>query len=99
MVSREKNLKLFAHDSSTKVLIANIHAAGTAINLTNCNQVLMAESSWTPADNAQAIARCHRIGQKQPVFVRWVTLTDDPIDRKVSDIVKRKTKYIFMILV
>lgn len=74
-----------------KVFIANITSAGTAVNLTAADQILFAEWDWVPGNNAQAIMRCHRIGQDNPVNVRFCCVPDS-IDEKILGSVKRKTK-------
>ena len=51
------------------VLICSINAAGVGITLTKSNHVIMAESSWVPGLNQQAVDRCHRIGQTKKVFI------------------------------
>ena len=51
------------------VLICSINAAGVGITLTRSNHVIMAESSWVPGLNQQAVDRCHRIGQTKSVFI------------------------------
>lgn len=55
----------------------------------------MFESAWSPADNAQAIMRCHRIGQQRHVTARFIILADS-IDVQVSNVVERKTRNIAM---
>lgn len=75
-----------------RVLVANILAAGTGINLTSCNQVVFLEQDWVPANNAQAVMRCHRIGQKHSsVHVRFIGLRGS-LDDKIADTLKRKTR-------
>lgn len=44
------------------LLVASIHAAGVGITLTASSDILFEESDWTPAIQAQAIDRCHRVG-------------------------------------
>ena len=88
---RQSNLERFKKDADNKILICNIMAAGTAITLTNAHQVLFAEMSYVPGDNAQAMMRCHRIGQKNPVTVRFVAL-EDSIDQKIVRVLQRKTQ-------
>ena len=55
----------FKNDERCSVFLGQIAAAGTGINgLQNvCNNVVFAELSWVPGMMAQAIDRCHRIGQ------------------------------------
>jgi len=85
------NIDKFNNYGKYRVFIANITAAGIAINLTAAHNVLMAEQEWTPAANAQAIARCHRHGQRNPVNVRFVGLANS-LDERVCEILARKTK-------
>jgi SNF2 family DNA or RNA helicase len=90
-IQREKNIKKFQENPSCRVFIGNILAAGTAINLTVAHDVLMVEQDWVPGNNAQAICRCSRIGQKEPVFVRFVGL-ENSIDDALAQALRRKTK-------
>lgn len=89
---REQHIQRFQFDPECRVFIGNIQAAGTAINLTAASNVLMLEPDWVPGNNAQAIARCHRIGQAEPVMVRFVELAGDSLDRKIMAVVARKTR-------
>ena len=56
----------------------------------------MLESSWVPADNAQAIKRVHRIGQGDHVHVRFISLAKS-IDETVAESVARKTASIAVV--
>lgn len=77
-------------NSDVRVFIGNIKAAGTGLTLTAACKLDMLESDWTPAGNAQAIKRVHRIGQKSQVRARFITLADS-IDEAVNRIVAEKT--------
>lgn len=93
----ERNVKKFQDPKSKcRVMIANIHAAGTSLTLTAANNVVFLEQAWTPGDNAQAAMRCHRIGQERPVFVRTIIL-EGSIDKRVSEVLARKTMEIAQI--
>lgn len=80
-----------------RILIGNIQAAGTSLNLTAANQVIFAEQSWTPGENDQAVRRCLRIGQDRPVTVRNFVL-DDPLERRVCAVLESKTREISKLL-
>lgn len=80
----------FQGDPDCRVFIGNIKAAGTGLTLTAASNLIMFESSWSPADNAQALMRVHRIGQTRNVQARFITLANS-IDVVVSDVVARKT--------
>ena len=81
----------FRNLHKTKVMIATISTAGTSIDLTAASQVIFVEQTWTPADMEQAAKRCHRIGQTEPVRVRFVSV-DDGVDTHIARILKRKTE-------
>lgn len=87
----QSNIDSFQKNPKSRVIIANIQSAGTAVNLTASNQVVFAEQDWVPGNNAQAVMRCHRIGQTRPVFARFYGVAGT-IDEKISRILKRKTK-------
>jgi SNF2 family DNA or RNA helicase len=87
---RQKNIDRFQNNPKCRVFIGNIHAAGTAITLTAAHHVTFIEQDWVPGNNAQAVMRCHRIGQENPVSVRFIVL-DGTLDAKIGYILKRKT--------
>jgi SNF2 family DNA or RNA helicase len=78
-------------DGKIQVMILNPAAAGVGITLTASHHVLMVEPDWSPAVNAQAIMRCHRIGQTEPVLVRYFVLNDS-VDERIMATVRRKTE-------
>lgn len=74
---------------SLRVLIAQIQAASEGLTFTACRRVILAEPSWTPKDNEQAIKRCWRRGQMQPVEASFVTLANS-IDDRILRTLERK---------
>jgi len=95
--TRVKNLRKFKENKGCKIFIGQILAAGTAINLTNASDIYIVEQDWVPGNNAQAIMRCHRIGQNKKVLVRWIGLKNS-IDQRLSHILKKKTDDLTAIL-
>jgi SWI/SNF-related matrix-associated actin-dependent regulator 1 of chromatin subfamily A len=93
---KQKHVDRFQNNPTCNVFIGNIQAAGTNITLTAAHQVLFIEQSWVPGENAQAAMRCHRLGQKHPVTVRFVGLADS-IDEKIMYVLKRKAKELTLI--
>lgn len=89
--TRQQAIDWFQTDPKCRVFIGQIGAAGTAITLTAASNVFFAEASWVPADNAQAVARAHRIGQKSKVLARFVSLAGT-IDEAVMRVLSRKVK-------
>lgn len=53
----------------SKILILQIQTGCEGLNLQEYNEVYFVSPHWNPAVESQAIARCHRIGQTQPVDV------------------------------
>lgn len=94
---RQRNIDRFQTNPKCRVFIGNIQAAGTAITLTAAHNVTFVEQDWVPGNNAQAIMRCHRIGQENHVKVRFMVL-DGTLDAKIGYILKRKTEQLTLIL-
>lgn len=83
-------------EGDAHVFIGNLKKAGTGLTLTAACDVDIFESAWSPADNAQALMRVHRIGQVNRVQGRFITLAKS-IDEVVNKIVARKTAAIAQI--
>ncbi len=92
-IRRQQVVDAFQTMPSCRVLVCQMAVASTGLNLTAADSVWIAEPSWVPADNAQAIARCHRIGQERPVAARFISLSGT-IDERVNDVLVRKTRMI-----
>lgn len=90
---RDEVIKQFTGDSKCRVLVAQIQAAGTGLNLQCAERVLIVEPAWTPALNEQAIARAYRAGQSKKVWASYVCLTDS-IDEKITYTLLRKQRII-----
>lgn len=88
---RQANIDRFQNDPKCRVFIGNVEAAGTTITLTKAHEVGFLEMDWTPARNAQAAMRCHRIGQENPVRVRAFSLAGS-VDEEVMKTLLRKTR-------
>lgn len=83
----------FQQDASVQCFIGNIRAAGAGLTLTAACELDVLESDWSPAGNAQAIKRVHRVGQTRTVRARFITLANS-FDVVVNEIVADKTKAI-----
>jgi SWI/SNF-related matrix-associated actin-dependent regulator 1 of chromatin subfamily A len=94
--AKQKAVDRFQNDAKYRVFIANILSAGAGLTLTASAHVAFVESSFSPSDMAQAVKRCHRIGQTRPVFVRFFSVADS-IDERVTQILKRKTREVSQI--
>ena len=94
---RQAAIDAFQNDPACRVFVGQIQAAGTGITLTAASDLVFAEMSWTPSDNAQAAMRVHRIGQSRPVMIRYATLAGT-IDEAVVRVLRRKTQAIRSVL-
>src|SRR5665648_964306 len=64
-------------------------AAGVGLNLQIASNVVLAELSWTDAEQTQAIDRVHRIGQEGPVTA-WRIIASQTIDTKIAELIDSK---------
>lgn len=95
---RQAAIDAFQTDDKVRVFIGQITATNSAITLTASDNVIIMEPSWTPAENAQAAARAHRIGQKSSsVLARYIVLAGS-MDEDLTRVIIRKTKQISEIM-
>lgn len=79
----------FTNDPEVQVIVCSLTAAGVGINLQVASNVVLAELSWTSAEQTQAIDRVHRIGQEMPVTA-WRILAAQTIDSRIADLIDSK---------
>jgi hypothetical protein len=71
-------------------LVATIGALAVGVTLTRARHVVFNDLSWTHADNLQARARIHRIGQKNVCFAHYIYASDT--DSYIKRAVEAKAK-------
>jgi len=86
---REAAIKAFDEDPDTQVIVCSLMAAGVGLNLQIASNVVLAELSWTDAEQTQAIDRVHRIGQAEPVTA-WRIIASQTIDTKIAELIDSK---------
>ncbi len=86
---RQTNVDAFVNDDDVAVAVCSLMAAGVGINLQVASNVVLAELSWTAAEQTQAIDRVHRIGQDQPVTA-WRIIAAQTIDARVAELIDSK---------
>lgn len=86
---KQINLDRFDNDPACRVLVAQHEAGGVGLDFSAAADVLLAELSWNPDDNAQAAARVLGPRQKRPVMVR-VAASEDPLDYAIARVTARK---------
>ncbi len=87
--TRQKNIDAFVDDPEVAVAVCSLTAAGVGLNLQVASNLVLAELSWTDAEQTQAIDRIHRIGQEQPVTA-WRVIAAQTIDTKIAELIDKK---------
>lgn len=87
----------FKSDPEIKIFIGNLKAAGVGLNLTEAHEVVIAEPSFTPGVNEQAIDRAHRIGQEHKVNIHFIVVKNS-LDARILEIAYQKQDSIRRIL-
>ena len=86
---RQSQVDAFNNDPEVSVVVASLTAAGVGLNLQAASNVVLAELSWTSAEQTQAIDRVHRIGQQEPVTA-WRIIASQTIDAKIAELIDSK---------
>ncbi len=88
--ARAKNIAAFVDDPEVSIVVCSLMAAGVGLNLQVASNLVLAELSWTHAEQTQAIDRIHRIGQDEPVTA-WRILGARTIDSKIAELIDSKS--------
>ncbi|QKE84076.1 DEAD/DEAH box helicase [Arthrobacter sp. NEB 688] len=86
---RAASIKAFLEDPEVSVIVCSLTAAGVGLNLQVASNVVLAELSWTSAEQTQAIDRVHRIGQTEPVTA-WRVIATGTLDPRLAELVDEK---------
>jgi hypothetical protein len=86
---RQRNVDAFTEDPDVAVAVCSLTAAGVGINLQVASNMVLAELSWTDAEQTQAIDRIHRIGQDEPVTA-WRIIAAQTIDAHIAELIDSK---------
>jgi superfamily II DNA or RNA helicase len=87
--ARQSNIDAFVSDPGVAVAVCSLTAAGVGINLQVASNIVLAELSWTNAEQTQAIDRSHRIGQSEPVTA-WRIIAAQTIDTRIAELIDSK---------
>ncbi len=87
--ARQRNIDAFLEDPEVAVVVCSLTAAGVGINLQVASNLVLAELSWTDAEQTQAIDRIHRIGQAEPVTA-WRIIAAQTIDSRIAELIDSK---------
>ncbi|PZU47918.1 MAG: helicase [Microbacterium sp.] len=87
--ARQEAIDAFNGDPEVAIAVCSLTAAGVGLNLQAASNVVLAELSWTAAEQTQAIDRVHRIGQDEPVTA-WRIIAAHTIDTKIAELIDSK---------
>ncbi|KAK0495192.1 P-loop containing nucleoside triphosphate hydrolase protein [Armillaria luteobubalina] len=81
---RQEFVNTFNKTSQTSsfIFLLSSKAGGVGINLIGGSRLCLIDSDWNPSHDLQSMARCHRDGQKRPVYI-YRFLTAGTIDEKI----------------
>lgn len=88
--ARQSAIDAFTHDDTVQVIVCSLLAAGVGVNLQAASNVVLAELSWTSAEQTQAIDRVHRIGQELPVTA-WRIVAAHTVDQRIAELIDQKS--------
>ena len=87
---RQSAIDAFTNDDNVQVIVCSLLAAGVGVNLQAASNVVLAELSWTSAEQTQAIDRVHRIGQELPVTA-WRIVAAQTVDQRIAELIDQKS--------
>ncbi|MCC2033787.1 DEAD/DEAH box helicase [Microbacterium allomyrinae] len=87
--ARQQAIDAFNNDPGVGIAVCSLTAAGVGVNMQASSNVVLAELSWTAAEQTQAIDRVHRIGQDEPVTA-WRIIAAHTIDTKIAELIDSK---------
>ncbi|WP_300644224.1 DEAD/DEAH box helicase [Nocardioides sp.] len=87
--AREAAIDAFVNDPEVSIVVCSLMAAGVGLNLQVASNLVLAELSWTDAEQTQAIDRIHRIGQELPVTA-WRVIAAHTIDTRIAELIDSK---------
>jgi SNF2 family DNA or RNA helicase len=86
---RQQIVDDFQNSSEPKVLVGQIQAAGTGLNIQGASVVILCEPQIKPSLEVQAIARAHRMGQVRNVQVHRLIIPES-VDEHMQVMLARK---------
>ncbi len=86
---RKSQVESFQNDKTVKFFFISLKAGEVGLNLTEASHVLLLDPWWNPFSEKQAIARAHRLGQKNKVnVIRFVS--KNTIEEKIIKLQQSK---------
>ena len=86
---RQEIVDEFAKAADGTVLVSQVQAGGTGLNIQSASVIIFCEPQIKPSIENQAISRAYRMGQVRDVLV-YRLLADDTIDEQIMELLKNK---------
>ncbi|MDO5607365.1 MAG: SNF2-related protein [Capnocytophaga sp.] len=88
---RKGQVEAFQNEASVRFFFISLKAGEVGLNLTAASHVLLLDPWWNPFSERQAIARAHRLGQKNKVnVIRFVS--QNTIEEKIIRLQESKKR-------
>ncbi|MFJ8251596.1 DEAD/DEAH box helicase [Streptomyces sp. NPDC094466] len=88
---RQELVDAFSAVDGHAVLLSQIQAGGTGLNMQAASVVILCEPQIKPTLEHQAVARAHRMSQVRPVQVHRLLATDS-VDQRLVELLARKDR-------
>jgi SNF2 family DNA or RNA helicase len=95
-VDRHEPVEAF-QSGEVPLLLMSLRAAGTGLNLTAADAVILYDPWWNPAVERQATDRAHRIGRQAPVFIHRL-IAKGTVEEGMLALQERKRELIEQVL-
>eukprot|EP00923_Selenidium_pygospionis_P038279 GHVN01066850.1.p1 GENE.GHVN01066850.1~~GHVN01066850.1.p1 ORF type:complete len:1001 (-),score=117.44 GHVN01066850.1:5193-7949(-) len=86
---RAASIEAFQKDKGIRVMLASLKAGGVGVNLTAADTVIMCDSWWNSAVEAQAVDRVHRFGQNRAVCI-YSIVAEDTVEEQILELQESK---------
>ncbi|KAJ3223147.1 hypothetical protein HK099_001494 [Clydaea vesicula] len=97
MEQRLVAIQNFKNDPECNIILVSLQCGSLGLNLVMANHVILLDLWWNPAVESQAFDRVHRIGQKKPVEVHKI-LISNTVEQRIEKIQEEKQRIADMVL-
>ncbi|GMT20605.1 hypothetical protein PFISCL1PPCAC_11902, partial [Pristionchus fissidentatus] len=89
VLERLEMINAYNEDPDQFVFLLSTRAGGLGINLVSANHIIIHDIDFNPYNDKQAEDRCHRMGQKKPVYVTRL-IAKDTIEVDINRLARLK---------
>ena len=89
VADRQASIDRFNKDPSIFLFLLSTRAGGLGVNLQTADTVIIFDSDWNPHSDLQALARAHRIGQRNKVMI-YRLVARGTVEERVLQKAKKK---------